>query len=273
MNAKEELNRVKEWAWMRGFANLYQKESRAWWSTRRWWINGLLWTVLIVGLVAVWMFVFPPLYAAAGVTTIADLGGPVAFGLKMLFNVGGGMAVAVGVIVLCQDLIIGEKQNGLTEWLLAKPVQRRAYVLAKLCASLVAVALLLVALPGAVAYGVLWLGAGGPLPLLPFLAGMGIFFLHSLFYLTLALMLGTFFSSRAIILGVAIGILFVGMFFSGILKPLLAISPWMLPTLAEFTAGNQAIPPGQLWPPLIASALWCVVFTLAAIVKFERTEQ
>jgi hypothetical protein len=35
MSANVELKRVKEWAWMRGFANLYQKESQAWWSTKR----------------------------------------------------------------------------------------------------------------------------------------------------------------------------------------------------------------------------------------------
>ena len=169
MDANLELKRIKEWAWMRGFANLYHKESRAWWSTKRWWINGLLWTVLVAGWVAVWVFIMPSLYAAAGSTVLTDLGGPLAMGLKMLFTVGGGMIIAIGLIVLCQDLIIGEKQTGLTEWLLANPVQRKAYVLAKLCASLVAILLLLIALPGAAAYAVLSLGTGAPLALQPFL--------------------------------------------------------------------------------------------------------
>ena len=272
MDANGELKRVKEWAWMRGFANLYKRESRAWWSTRRWWINGLLWTGLVAGLVAAWVFVMPSLFAAAGNTTLADVGGPLVMGLKMFFSVGGGMAIAIGLIVLCQDLIIGEKQTGLTEWLLANPVQRKAYVLAKLCASLVAVLLLLIVLPGAAAYGVLSLGNGGPLPLLPFLAGMGILALHCLFYLTLTLMLGTFLSSRSAVMGLPLGILLTGLFLSGMLKPLLYVSPWLLPQFAEAIAGGVPVPVGLLWPPLLTTALWCLVFTCAAIIKFERTE-
>jgi ABC-type transport system involved in multi-copper enzyme maturation permease subunit len=272
MDANGEIKRVKEWAWMRGFANLYKKESRAWWSTRRWWINGLLWTVLMAGLVAAWVFVMPSLFAAAGNTTLTDVGGPLVMGLKMLFSLGEGMFIAIGVIVLCQDLIIGEKQTGLTEWLLANPVQRKAYVLAKLFASLVAVLLLLIVLPGAAAYGVLSLGAGRPLALQPFIAGMGILVLHSLFYLTLTLMLGSFFGSRSAVLGIPLGILLTGFLFSGMLKPLLYVSPWLLPQFAEAVAGGQVIPPGLLWPPFLATALWCLVFTCAAIIKFERTE-
>jgi ABC-type transport system involved in multi-copper enzyme maturation permease subunit len=136
----------------------------------------------------------------------------------------------------------------------------------------VAVLLLLIVLPGASAYGVLSLGAGGPLRLQPFLAGMGILVLHSLFYLTLTLMLGTFFGSRSAVLGIPLGILLVGLLLSGMLKPLLYVSPWLLPQFAEAVAGGVPVPPGLLWPPLIATTLWCAVFTCAALIKFERTE-
>jgi hypothetical protein len=30
------FQRVNEWNGLRGFANLFRKENRAWWSTRRW---------------------------------------------------------------------------------------------------------------------------------------------------------------------------------------------------------------------------------------------
>ena len=271
MDANIELKRVKEWARMRGFANLYRKESRAWWSTRRWWINGVLWLGLLAGLVAMMMFFIPALAAATGAPIPV---GPAALGLKTFFEMGG-LAIAIGVIIMCQDLIIEEKQTGLTEWLMAKPVQRKAYVLAKLCSSLVTVLLLLIALPGAATYGLLSLQAGEPFSLQPFLAGMGILVLHSLFYLTLTLMLGAFFSSRAPILGAAFGILFSNFLLQplfGILKPLLYVTPWLLPADATAVAGSWPVPPELLWSPLLATALWCVVFTCAAIFKFERTE-
>jgi ABC-type transport system involved in multi-copper enzyme maturation permease subunit len=268
MSANVELKRVREWAWMRGFASLYQKESRAWWSTRRWWINGLLWLGLVVGFVIAWMFIFPPLF---GDQFVAQQGGLVNLGLQAVFDMAT-LAITIGVIVLCQDLIIGEMQTGLTEGLLAKPVQRRAYVLAKLCASLVAVLLLLIALPCAAAYGVISLGTGGPIPLQPFLAGMGILGLNSLFYLTLTLMLGVFCNSRSLILGIPLGFYFIGSIFSGVIKPLLFITPWIVPKFATAIASSQPILPGLLWPPLLATGLWCAVFTCAALIKFERTE-
>ena len=272
MDANGELKRVKEWAWIRGFANLYHKESQAWWSTRRWWINGLLWSVVAVGCVALMIFFLPAVDAATGNTAIVErMGGLVKMGLMGFFE-SGAMLITIGLIVLCQDLIVGEKQTGLTEWLLANPVQRKAYVLAKLCATVLAILLLLVALPGTAAYVVISIGAGELVPLQPYLAGMGMLVLHSLFYLTLTLMLGVFSGSRSLILGISLGIFFIGNFFAGVLKPLLYVSPWALPKFSSAVAVSQMIPPGLLWPPLIATTLWCVVFTCAAIIKFERTE-
>jgi hypothetical protein len=85
-------------------------------------------------------------------------------------------------------------------------------------------------------------------------------------------MLGVFFSSRSPVLGIALVIVLTGFLFSGLLQPLWYVSPWMLPAWAELTAGNQAVPSWLLWPPLLATVLWCVVFTCAALIKFERTE-
>jgi ABC-type transport system involved in multi-copper enzyme maturation permease subunit len=271
MDANLELKRIKEWAWMRGFSNLYQKESRAWWTTKRWWINALLWQVLTALCVLLMAFILPALSAASGnMTMVEQMGGVVKMGTQGFFEVAA-MAITIGLVVLCQDLVIGEKQSGLTEWLLANPVQRKAYVMAKLCATVLAILLLLVILPGITAYALTSLGAGGPLPLQPYLAGMGIFILHSLFYITLTLMLGVLCGSRSAILGISIGIFLFGLLFAGFLQPLLYVSPWMLPKFASAIAAGQ-MGPGLLWPSIIATMLWCVVFTCAAMIKFERTE-
>ncbi len=272
MSANAELKRVEEWAWMRGFSSLYQKESRAWWSTRRWWINGLLWLAVAAGLVSVFVFLLPALSAAAGQTNIVEeAGGLLVLGLKAFFSMAS-LAISIGVIILCQDLIIGEKQTGLTEVLLTRPVQRKAYVLAKLSASLVAILPLLVALPGAAAYGLISMAVGSPLPLPPFLAGVGILALHSLFYLTLTLMLGVILGSRSAIPGIPLGILLTGFLLSSLLRPLWAVTPWLLPGFAEAIAAGAPVPPGFLWPPLITTGLWCVAFIFAALIKFERAE-
>ncbi len=95
-----------------------------------------------------------------------------ASGVEMLFKLGG-MALAIGAIVLVQDAIIGERQLGVTEWLLSKPVSRPAYVLSKLLAHGLGVLVILVGLQGALGYGLLSLAVGEPFPLPPYPGGHG----------------------------------------------------------------------------------------------------
>lgn len=275
MPSNRDLERVNESHRLRGFGNLFRKENRAWWSTRRWWVNALLWTGMLGGLVGTILFLLPPLAVSTGDANVEAAGGPVAFGLAMgraAFFELGTMALAIGVIVLCQDLIVEEKQSGVTEWLLAKPVARRAYVLAKLGASGLAMLLLLIVLPALVVFLLLSLRMGEVLPPLPFLGGLGIMTVHTLFYLSLTLMLGTLFTSRPPILGIALGILLGGNMLAGLLKPVLAVTPWMLAKIASLVAEPQTLPAGMLWPPVIATFLWSFAFVSAGLAKFEKTE-
>ncbi len=85
--------------------------------------------------------------------------GQSADGRGVLFEFGA-VALAIGVIVLTQDAILGEKQNGLTEWLLSQPVTRAAYLLAKLVANSQAVpaSMLWSPLAAALLWSVLFVG-------------------------------------------------------------------------------------------------------------------
>jgi ABC-2 type transport system permease protein len=275
MAANTELMRVQAWRPLRGFATLLHKENRAWWGTRRWWTNALLWTGGLGGLVALMLWVLPSMAELAGDASVAAAGGPLAFALEMgrsAFFELGTVALAIGVIVLLQDAIVDEKQSGVAEWLLAKPVARRSYILAKLIVAALAVLVLLIALPALAAYGLLSLRGGAPYPLAPFLAGLGIMSAHTLFYLTLTLMLGTLFGSRPPILGISLGVLLGGSLLISFLKPLVYITPWIMSKTAALAAAGQAVPPELLWPPLLSSALWCLIFVLIALAKFEKTE-
>jgi len=275
MGTSLDLERIKERKALRGFTNLFRKEKQAWWGTRRWWINALLWSGMLGGLVLVMLYILPPLAAATGDPNVAEAGGQAAFGLLMgqqVFFELGTLAVAIGVIVLFQDMIVNERQSGLTEWLLAKPVARRSYVLSKLCASLLVVLAVLIALPALFTYMFLSVRAGSFFPPGAFLGGLGIMVVNSVFYLTMTLMLGTFFTSRPPLLGIALGAALGGNLLASFIKPLLYVTPWMLPKVASLVASGQPVPDGMLWPPLITSIAWSVLFILIALMKFERTE-
>ena len=275
MAANLELERVKERSGLRGFSNLFRKENRAWWGTRRWWINALLWTGLLGGLTAIMLFVPSEEVSQATEAEITQAGGLLAYilslGLNIFFQFGVPV-LAIGTVILAQDLIIGEKQSGVAEWLLSKPVTRRAYVLAKLAANALGVFALLIGLPSVVAYGMLSLRMGAPFPLASFLSAVGIMTVHTLFYLTLTLMLGTIFNNRGPILGIALASVLGGGMLGGFIKPLLYVTPWMLPKVAVLTATGQAITAEMGIASLVATALWSVVFIFVAFAKFEKME-
>jgi ABC-2 type transport system permease protein len=275
MSANLDLQKVNEWEGLRGFSNLFSKENGAWWGTRRWWINALLWTVLLVGLTAIMLFAPNEEANEATVAEITQAGGLDAYilsiGLTVFFEFGVPI-LAIGTVILAQDLIIGEKQSGVAEWLLSKPVTRRAYVLAKVFANAPPLLVLLVGLPSILVYGTLSLRIGALFPMVPFLSAVGTMTLHTIFYLTLTLMLGTIFNNRAPILGIALASVLGGGLLGGFIRPLFYVTPWMLPKLAWLTATGQAISPDMAIASLIATALWSVMFIFVALAKFEKME-
>lgn len=274
MTTSIDFQRVNQSRGLRGFANLMHKETSSWLSTRRWWINAVLWSVLIGGLVAT-MILTPTIVSQASLEEVARAGGATAYAISMgvsAFFEFGVLTVGIGTIILCQGLIIDEKQSGVAEWLLTKPVARPSYVLAKLLANAVFILLFLIGIPSALTYILLSLRTGAPFPWLPFVLGIYIMMLHSLFYLTLTLMLGTFFSSRAPVLGIALGMLFGGSLLAGLIRPLLYITPWTLARMAALVANSQPVPLGLLIWPAAATSFWCISFVIIAVAKFERTE-
>ena len=275
MTVNSELQRVKEWAPMRGFSNMLFKENYAWWGTRRWWVNAVVWVAIICSLVAFMLFVLPGQAAANNDPAIAEMGGPLAMGqymgLTIFFQVGV-LAIGIGTIILCQDLIAYERQTGLIDWLLAKPLSRHAYILAKLTATLIAVLVLLIGGPALVTCGLFYLRMGLDFPLLPFLQGIGVLVIHTLFYLCLTLMLGTFFTKRTPIMGIAVSTLVGGNILAGFISPCLYVTPWGLGRVSLALAASEPVPPALLWSPLIASLVLSVVFISVALVKFQKLE-
>lgn len=275
MAANVNLHRVKELQELRGFVNLFHKENRAWWRTQRWWINVLIWTGMLGGLAAVMLFLLPAVAATNDSPEVIAAGGPDVFGFQMSYTIFfemGTMALALGVIILNLDQILDEKQAGVTEWLLAKPVARKSYVLAKLAASVLATLVLLIVLPASVMYLLLSIRTEALIPLQPFLNGVGIMTLHTMFYLIFTLMLGTFFDSRVPVLGVALGFLMGGNLLGGFLRPLMLIGPWIMPKSASLIATSSSLPDVTLAIPLIATGLWCLFFVFVALRKFDSME-
>jgi ABC-type transport system involved in multi-copper enzyme maturation permease subunit len=266
MNANETLlipSRVRGWSM--GLANMLAKENTAWWRTRRWWLVCLVTLVLLNG--NIWL-------NARGDIRIERNG--------VVFLEMAAMVVSIVAISLGQDAILGERHAGTAAWVLSKPLRRPAYILAKLGAHSLGLLATGIVLPGAVAY--YQLAAYGWRDLSPagFAGALGLAYLNVLFYLTLAVMLATLVNGRGPVLGITLLVLMSGMM-QFLLRPILnhapwltKVMPWMLvtgidskPSLgASLAVGDPLLTVA----PIIATVLWCVLFTGVAMWRMRREE-
>ena len=265
MSANSALRPVRERGWRMGLANMLAKESRAWWRTRRWWIQCVLWLLLLNG--TMWLNFREHIPVdAAGLTFLSIAG----------------LAVPIAAISMGQDSILGEKHSGTAAWVLSKPMKRTAFVLAKLIALGLGLLVTGVVLPGVIAFFQLRAhGLSQMLSVAGWAEAMGLVYLGILFYLTLALMLATLFHGRGPVLAITLAVMMAGvMIWSYALVEkhtpwLLAVLPWdlLMPAgkvpLAALLAMGQPLPRVT---PIIGTAVWCVLFVAVAIWRFRREE-
>ncbi len=283
MATNVELKTVCSQGWLQGFANLFSKESYRWWRTRFWFIQLVIWLVIINGVMAL-IYRMPAAQLFAGdpqTLSPADqqvmreiLQHPEQIGLITFVRLVG-IATVVGVVVIAQDAIISEKHSGTAAWVLSKPVSRSALVLSKLAGSALGIFGVMGVLLGAAAYGQIALTTGVLLPVLPFAGMLGLLFLYQLFYLTLTIMLGTLFNNRGAVLGIPLVLIFGYQIMLGVAPWLGAIMPWNLVATLEYPALALAIAQGNPLPtatPLLATLAWCILFTLIAVWRFSREE-
>lgn len=259
---------------MKGLSTLLYKENMAWWKTRKWMVNSVLWSLLICGLMANLLFV-PTIGKMATETEILNAGGltgyVISIGLAALFEFGIA-AIGIGVIVLTADAFVGEYENGICTWMLSKPVNRKSYVLSKLISNTLAVFVLLIAIPSTIAYFMLSFRMSDFFPLISFLKGVGIMAIHTFFYLTLTMVIGVFTKSRVLILAIALASALGGSIVGSIIPQLFHVTPWALPKIASAVVSNGASTLVFGIGALITSIVWSIVFIVASLWKFENMD-
>jgi len=138
-----------------------------------------------------------------------------------------------------------------------------------------------IVLPGAIAWVQIAVIAGAPISLPSLAAEMGLVCLNLLFYLALALMLATLFDTRGPVLGITLGVLMGYQLLA--MVPAVKYVPWLgqvMPWGLLSGFGKNAplvayLITGQPLPtlmPIVATAVWCVLFVLVGIWRFHREE-
>jgi ABC-2 type transport system permease protein len=249
--------------WSRGLDNLLRAELGGWFGTRRWWVQILVWAA-IINLILLMVAISEESGDSSEAT--------------MLFNIFLGLFAAVGVCIIMQGSVVGEKQSGTAAWVLSKPVSRAAFILAKVVANVVGVAVTIVLAQGLIAYLIITFSSGTALPPLGFLAGLGVHLVNLFFYLALTLMLGAFLNHRGPVIAIPLVFLFGQQWLLGLVPALVNVLPWAL-----------TVPPNNSDAPSVAMALMMggeplsylplavtlgagVLFAAASLWAFERIE-
>jgi len=161
---------------------------------------------------------------------------------------------------------------GTAAWVMSKPASRSAFILAKALAYAIGYWITAMLIPAVIF--IIVMGRLIPLPIAigPFLVGLALIALGQLFYLTLTLMLGTFFNSRGPIAGIGITFIMTGLMLKSLIPlPVLIVTPWPLADVAGGLVLGTELP--SVWPvPIIATIIWIVVMTVAALWRFGREE-
>ena len=205
---------ANERGWRRGLGGMLRSELSRWWGTRMWWVQCLIWVGMIGFLLSAILF--------------GAEDAPPSQEVAILYAIFAGLFPAVGVVIIMQGVVVGEKKSGTAAWVLSKPVTRPAFILSKVIANSLGVLATMVVLPGIVAYTLTAVATGSAWNLPGFLSAMGVIFLSHFFFLSLTLMLGAFFGSRGPVIGIALGLLFMQQYLVGWQPALRYVLPWKL---------------------------------------------
>jgi len=256
------LKKIDESGLLCGFKNKVREENGRWWNTHKWLVQSIVWLLLINGLSAVALVQLRQNSATFSLSSFVD----VFVGLM-------GWMVAFGVIILTQSDVVDEKQSGTAEWVLSSPLSRESFILSKLLVNLAWLLAIVVILQGVVFNLIISSMGIGTLTWLNLFQGLAFQGLYLLFWLTLSIMLGTFFRSRSPVIGVPLIFLFlqrlIPMFAGSSNAWVSLLLPERLPEYSANLILGNALPS---LIPLVTVVAASLIFVLLAIVRFKREE-
>jgi ABC-2 type transport system permease protein len=263
MSGNEAFELVNERGWSRGLNTMLRSGLGRWFKTRMWWVQCLIWGSLIGFMLAAIAF---------------NPQSPPVDELLVLFAIFAGLFPAVGVVIIMQDALVGEKREGTAAWVLSKPLTRPAFVVSKIIANSAGILVTMVVVPCLLAYTIITISTQSSPNPLGYLEAMVVIFISHFFFLALTLMLGTFFDSRGPVIGIPLGILFMQQNLIGFLPALRYVLPWDLvipigntPSLVLYLMQNTPMQQDQVIT-LAAIVVESIIFILIGLWRFNREE-
>jgi ABC-2 type transport system permease protein len=249
--------------WNRGLSNILRSGLARWFETKTWWIQCLIWGGLAAIIVSALAFNKEP---------------PPLMDLLMISFIFIGLFPAVGVIIIMQDAIVGEKREGTASWVLSKPLTRSAFVISKVIANSIGILVTMIIVPCCIVFAIISITHKFTLVPLGFFGVLGVILISHLFFLSLTLMLGTFFNSRGPVIGIPLAILFMQQNILGFLPALRYVLPWNLlvplgntnPLVISLIMGTPVQSDHLIL--LMVAAVESILFILISLWRFNQEE-
>lgn len=258
------LKPVKNSGALAGFRNMLKIEGSRWVSPRILINQSLAWLFATNLLTAITLIVIP--IVEQDVVFTIDEASVVFIGI---FS----QILGIGSIVAMQSVLVGEKQSGTAAWIMSNPITRTSFILSKLVANALGILFVSVVVQGAIGYGIFSYAIGYLVPVKAYLVAMGLQALHTLFYITLTLALGSFFNTRGPIMGIGIFTLMGLNLFSNFIGQFVTWFPNMVPETLKM--GSIMLLRGLEFSTslsIIATSAYILIFIGLAIWRFKKTE-
>ena len=230
-----------------GAGNIFRKELREWFRTRRFLVTAVLATLVMAVIpVGVWLVDHDGLTTGRATLAGSEAAEARGSGAGTLLTLSSYLAV-----VLTMGMLVKEREAGTAQWILTKPVSRVGYGLAKWAANSVGVVLSAVVVPWTFASALLtamyevpgWSWANQVL-------AAGLVAVHAAIVAGLMLALGTLFRSTVPVAAVALGLSVAPVFLSSLIADgVLRLYPvFRLGDLLADVANDRPVGAGDLAP-------------------------
>jgi ABC-2 type transport system permease protein len=257
----ERISRTNTEPWYAGMKNLIRRELYHERSRMYWIQQVLVWALFTNGFVALILGVSNGMIEG-GMETMLVLSLAVFYGMMALF-------ISIFIPILLQGTIIDEKISGTAAWILSKPVSKKAFILSKLIASILAIIVVSVIINGAIGYGV-FSAFGFTLNISGYIMTLGLSSVVVIYFASLTVMLGTFATSRGKVLAAAVGLGLGAQILANYFPLVIFLIPYSLPVLGiGFITGTSV---AGLELILLSACVQIIMFTVIAIAEFDRTE-
>jgi ABC-2 type transport system permease protein len=247
---------------------MLKKENSMWLRNWKWLIQSIVWSIAITGSVTFIMYLITTLPAAVKPEVISSYGMGAA-ALQFFFNIAGFVSV-IAVIILTNDMIISERESGTAEWVLSKPLSRKAFVISKLVTAVIWIPSIIVILQGFLLVIVAHL-FGGAVDIIPFIKGLSLIWLICFFYITMVLFLGTMTVSRGAVFGISFFFFLLGSIVPLLFPKTYYLMPWKLADIA-FSVSLSISWSAKVVLPIIITGFWSVLFIVGSLWRIERIE-